>query len=526
MNKLFSQRKLATLILMISISSLFLYKIGKIPLGLFCDEAEIALSAHEFFWKNGKDFVFPLFYQHLDGYLVGALAPVLQIPIVLLFGLSDFSARFASVILGIISFYFVYRFLLLIKFKSAHLSTLLISAIPLVFHLVRINFGHTASMLFFVLGMIFFEYALKTRKQIYQNFLYALLGGLFLGLSAYGYGSFLMNVMVFLFSIFISLLIVIRSKKALLMFLFFVLGVTIVISPILYRYKYDKQFQKRLIEKTTTVGASKDPKLIVQNIIQNYPKYFSLKYLVHEGELGMGGFITRHSIPNHGVLFASVLIMMTISLFGLKFLDKNQKLWLVWAIIFYALHPFADLLTTNIKYPPYTFAVFNQVFALLIFVGVFSHLLTIGILSKKKVYKTLSVILLILMLFIYASEWTGYFRDYQRYPEYSSEFSGWQYGPGEIIKFYKNTNQQEWDDMFLPGNFNGPTVFLPFYDSDTTCIKCKMGRWDRLDKNKKQIFADEPGYIPQYEKFGKIQILHTIYYPNNKPAYYIITLSK
>ena len=64
---------------------------------------------------------------------------------------------------------------------------------PFVIHISRIYFGHGPSLFLVSLGFYFYVLAKKTKKNIY-----ALLGGLVLGFSAYGYGGFLIAAPIFI----------------------------------------------------------------------------------------------------------------------------------------------------------------------------------------------------------------------------------------------------------------------------------------------------------------------------------------
>src|SRR3990172_7431047 len=180
---------------------IYLYKLGKIPYGIFCDEAKIAYEAYLLIHQNVSDFINPLFYHHFD-YVFGTLPIYATVPFIELFGLNDFSTRLASVVFAISSLILIYSILGLLGSRFRLLAVLLFALTPIFFHVSRTNFGHLPSLFFVLLGYYLYLVC-KTRK----SYIIAVLSGLSFGLAAYGPAGWVVGVLLFLFVIIISELV-------------------------------------------------------------------------------------------------------------------------------------------------------------------------------------------------------------------------------------------------------------------------------------------------------------------------------
>jgi hypothetical protein len=123
------------------------------------------------------------------------------------------------------------------------------------------------------------------------------------------------------------------------------------------------------------------------------------------------------------------------------------------------------------------------------------------------------------IFFILCVESTIFFGNYLKYPLYSSDYWGWQSGPKEIMSYFLSVNGK-YDELYMTGSFNGPEVFLKFYDPKNKCKNCFIGSLERLDISKKQLFALRVSEINDIDNLSvgfKFKILKTIILPNNSP---------
>lgn len=502
-------KKIIFLMVFLIIIFFLFFKLGIIPNGLFCDEAEIGNISFKLI-KNGEIsyFINPFFYNHFN-YILPSLPIITTAPFVY-FGLDDLTVRLPSVFYSLLSIFFIFLTLkyLLKSNKLEILFTLfLLVFTPLFFHISRINFGHAPSFLFISISIfLFFKYK-KTKK-----FFYLITSGISLGISSYGYPGYMIGSLVIFLSLFLNEIIQNKfrfykyKEIIILFFVFFIFYL-----PILYQLKFNPLFLKRLEDKNNgKINIKKKVKIF----IKNYPKYFSYDYLFSKGEIDLpGDFITRHSIRGNGIYLKIYLFFLILGFFQIFFIKDNKKEFFRPFFILFLLSPIPDLITTKDNLPPYSFSIFysliNVPYITVYSIKIFRHI------KQKLLKKTLYFFLFIVLFFqIYQ-----FINNYYRYPMYSSDYWGWQYGPREIIKYFVN-QKNNYDEFYMTGYFNEPFALLSFYNFDNKCLNCFVGGIDKLDYRKKQLFA------LRKEEMADLKINYlikkVIYLPNKDVAFYII----
>jgi hypothetical protein len=115
------------------------------------------------------------------------------------------------------------------------------------------------------------------------------------------------------------------------------------------------------------------------------------------------------------------------------------------------------------------------------------------------------------------------FSTYSQYPLYSSGYWGWQAGPRDSIGYFLD-HQDEYDEFYLQGQFNGPAPFLPFYIHDPELLKrAHIGDEKLYQPGKRQLFVVEPGKYANDINLDEWNLVTTITYPDNSPAFYLIS---
>jgi len=200
--------------------------------------------------------------------------------------------------------------------------------------------------------------------------------------------------------------------------------------------------------------------------------------------------------------------------------DKQKK-YVLPAFIFFFLFPIPDALTSALTAPPYSLAVYSSMLSLPFMVNYGFQFFTVNLDSKKNLLQKSLKFALIITVIIIMFEIVNFMKNYQKYPLYSSDYWGWQWGFGRIIEYYKTVNNQ-YDDLYIAPLANAPHIFFDFYDPNKECINCSLGNHVNYDANRKQLFADGPESLNEYKKLGNIRLFKTLYYPNGQVAFYII----
>lgn len=485
---------------------IYLYKLGSIPYGFFCDEALTGLRAWELINGNFSNFEGPFFYHHFN-YIFGSLSVYATAPFVFIFGLNEFSVRLTSVFFAFLSL--VILFLIFKKIKSTNIlfTIILFMVSPIFFHLSRVNFSHLPSLFFLITGYYFYINSL-----IKNNYLNSIMSGIFFGISLYGYPGFVIGTGAIIFSILLTELVynkidLSKYKKIILLIIsFFVLSI-----PIIYSVLFSPNFLLRLKEKGLNINRVNYKDSVIE-LISNYPKYYSYKYLFLNGEESA---IYRHSIKGNGLFLTTSFFLLVISFIFLLVKNKNKRYYLPFFILFF-IYPIPDIITTNNGDQPYTISIF----ATIIF---FPFLINYALDSLIKVKFFNHKLFISAIYAVVCIESIIFFNNYLQYPIYSSDYWGWQSGPKEIISYFKSQTKN-YDELYMTGSFNAPEIFLKFYDPESKCNNCFIGGIYQLDSNKKQLFAFRITEINDIKKImlnKKFKIKKTIYLPNNSPEFVI-----
>lgn len=506
-------KSLVGVILGLVIIAAYTFKVGSVPFGLFCDEALIATTSKKLITGEFRSlFVAPFFYHHFD-YVLGLLTVISVMPFVLVGPLTEFAVRYASIIYSLLSL-LVLGFTLK-KMKTSFVIPLLLLAFsPLYFLVAHTNFGHSISFLMTCLGL-YFWHSHQTKNSRKRFFL----SGILIGISMYGYTSYMIGAPLIIGSLVFSELFrhkfnIRKSASAAIL----LLGFMMCLVPFGYVSKTENSFFNRFEEKFGDNSASSLDLLI--NSAKNYPKYFGVDELFLKGEQELpGGFITRHSLKSHGQYLKLYAPVLAFSLFAFIFIKDKRKWEFAPYFLLFFLTPLTDVLTTTESRPPYPFALFP---GLLSVPFITAYALRVGKKIRTGVLqinqKLLAMVFVALLGLEIGSVLVHFYRDY---PKYSADYWGWQYGPKAIVSYFKE-HQSEYDQLLMTGYFNQPQALLDFYNFDGACIKCKIGGINQFDPGYRQLFAVRTEELATMNQDYITK--HIITLPNGNPAYSIIEI--
>ncbi|OGK35226.1 hypothetical protein A3F60_03700 [Candidatus Roizmanbacteria bacterium RIFCSPHIGHO2_12_FULL_39_8] len=485
------------------------WQLDKNPAGFFCDEASIGYNAYSIF-KTGKDewgVTFPLFFKAFGEYK----NPVFiysSIPSIALFGLNEFSLRLTSVLYGTLTILVLYLWLRkLFDENTAVWGSFFLAISPWHIHFSRVGFELISSV-FWVSLSFYLLY------KSFANILIYPFGAISLLISYFTYSPpkiYLPILFLFFFIIYYKKLVVLIKHKfiwfiSLLIFLLFV----ILLLPSIQ----DNSFWARWVQV-------RQGELTIDFLRQAYLNHFSFDFLFSKGDIDFSGqFITRHSIRGMGELYWIQLPFIMVSL-SLLFNSKMRK-GALFFILFLLIYPLGSVFTSIA--PQATRSVVGVIpFQVLTALGITAFL---SYFKNKLLRKTLMLFLIVTIVLSFSN----FINLYKKYPNYSSDYWGWQYGPKEIMAYFLK-NSGKYDEMFMSGEFNAGEIFLSFYDPEGTCKnKCKMGQLrdtpELYDPVKRQLFSMGPDYLTNSKFKDNFIIKHTIRYPDGKVAFFIGEVKK
>jgi hypothetical protein len=250
---------------------------------------------------------------------------------------------------------------------------------------------------------------------------------------------------------------------------------------------------------------------------QAYLNHFSLNFLFRKGDIGFSGqFITRHSIRGMGQLYWFQLPLIIFGILSI-FLKKNRREKIFFGIVPLLIYPTGSIFTGLA--PQATRSVMGVIpFTLLSAIGLSWLIDIFSKLSKKLVYVFgLGLGIIVLISFL------NFNRLFLNYPQYSSDYWGWQYGAEPIMQYFLK-HKDEYDELLMEGKFNGGHIFIPFYDPKNLCQnKCRLGGIEVVENSKKRIFAISfETYQEKMENYcNSFLIKKEVLYPHGKIAFLI-----
>src|SRR5680860_1209177 len=270
--------RLSTLASACLLGWMLFHDLGNNPPGLFADEAEIGFRTHELLTGALSGSPLPLFYDHFMYSHLGALPLYTTAPVVLVLGLSDMPVRLGSAIWSVAALLVLLGLVRHLQWRNGPLAVALFAFSPVFIHISRINLGHAPSLFCVCMGLYAF-----VRAREHGSRRWGAAAGVVLGLSVYGNAAYYLATPVIVAGLLIGEWAVSRSARRALRALAAFLGaLSTVWIPVIVKALTDEKFMVRFQEKRggeVTLFSSER----LFTMIENYPKYFSPRYLLLVG---------------------------------------------------------------------------------------------------------------------------------------------------------------------------------------------------------------------------------------------------
>lgn len=441
-----------------------LWRVEKIPSGLYWDEAAIALDAKSIS-QTGKD--------HHGNFWLQAIYPSwgdYKLPVYIIFSSLFFkiipqrielAVRMPSVIVGAFTVALIY-FLSRELFKNekrdfsglAFFSSFLLAVSPWHLQFSRAAFEANLALFFNILAFLFF---LKANKKI----LFSFLGVIFSALAIYTYYSArIVNplILILIFSFYWH-----KNFKRIIVFVLSIIFLFLLCQPLYFSPLRPKAEQLRLSTlnilndsslfnySSSLVNADKNNFLariihhrflyLFKKMLENYSAHFSLDYFLISGDTNL-----RHSTGRIGIMFLAAFLALIYGQYQL--LRKNIKNFLFLnfclAVVF---------LPASVPYEvPHSLRSLNGV----VFLNLISAYGLIEFFKKNFFVKISLIFLFCLQLIFYLHDY------YQHYPERS--YLAWQGGYKEAIFKVKNEYSQAQKIIFT-SKYGRPYLYFLLYSN-------------------------------------------------------------
>lgn len=324
----------------------YFYKLDNVPPGFYVDEATYAYNAYSIL-KSGKDEFgkfLPIIFRFYGSFNATLYVYLTSLSIYI-WDLSVFSARFGSVLAGLLSIiihYLILRNLRLFKNKNTIiLSTLLFAITPWLFFYSRIGYEIVLGYLFFSCGALFFLLAQK--KEI--NYVFSFL---FLALSTYSAYSERYVVLLALIPLAIVNKKNILKKTALKYYLFGIIIFILLQIPYLLLLRTPAFFTKEGLFYNDILKYEAGILSIVFPYKLGYFLAFSrefiskvLTYLSPRSLFFLADGDMQRSLPDLSVFYQWMLVPYLVGLYKLFNLREKKVMFTILVLIFASILPAA-----------------------------------------------------------------------------------------------------------------------------------------------------------------------------------------
>jgi 4-amino-4-deoxy-L-arabinose transferase-like glycosyltransferase len=479
------------------------------PPGFFTDEAAAGLDAHAIL-TSGKDMhgdTLPVFFRSLGDHKLPVFIYGL-VPFVAVLGLSEFAVRFTVVVFGtltVVTLYLLARELFRRDLPASWRSELpalvaagVLAVLPWHVHYSRTGFGEMVSLpLFFTLAWWLFLRARRTGGS-------AIPAAIVFGLCFYTYRSGWVVLPPFLLvmaAFYARDLVQARRDTALAAAAF-----CVVLIPLVGHLVFgpsDRASQASIFNVESDQST-------LSLFLDQYQSYFTTGFLFEDGD---NGFITRHFLPGHGVLYWPLLPLVLAAIAATAWRPDRRGLLLVALLLLYPLGgALSDMSPISSR------SILGAVtFSLLAGAGALGAVEAVAALRPRLASAAAFGVAGVVLIGGAVSAANYIDRYHDEYPRVSEDYWGWQGGPEEVLERFV-ARQDEYDELYLEGFFNAPHVFIPFYTGDD-CPKCRIGDASRYDATKRQLFA----FRVESPHLGTVvfDIHETLFYRNGLPAFVV-----
>lgn len=443
------------------------YSLGSVPVGFHRDEAFLGYNAYSIL-QTGKDITGNFLPVHLESFLYSPAGySYFSIPFIFLFGLSEFSIRFASALFGsltiIITFFLVRN--LFQNYEKIEIlalfSSFFLAISPWHITLSRVSTESTIVVFFLSLGVLFYTYWVRQGKKL---FFFASIFSFAITLLTYqAPRAFLPLFLPLLFIVFF------KSKKK------FALSVTalfiaVIIPVILILSSYNLSERIRMLsilqhpgtqlilnEQIREDGTSDTPLILTRafhnkpvgylnTFSQNYFKHFSYDFLFTDA-----GLPDRYRVNMMGLLYFFEIPLLLFGIYRLIHLKKEGLFIIGWILLV----PLGTALTfddvPNLQRTLLIFPALSMVSAL----GFMEISNLIKKIRIKKLFYTVSLVVFIYFLSFYLHQY--YVHQINHRPWYRQE------GYKELVEKV-NGLSPKYQKIIITDFESAPEIFFLFFN--------------------------------------------------------------
>lgn len=521
------------------------YQLTKVPPSLNWDEVSFGYNAYSIL-KTGRDEFgqrLPVYFRSLDDYKL-PVHMYLTVASEAVFGFSDFSVRFPSVLLGSLTVLLVFLISLEIlkNKKIALISALIFATLPWSIQFSRMAAEANTALFFFSLGIASLLYSFRMSSWLF------VLSSLSFGLSLYTYLSFRVLTPVFVLGLIILYFqeikrFFLRNRIPLIiaavlfgLFLLAVIrdtftgehvrftGTSVFNVPDAYVRNEKEMFVDAKLGINLTRRFFHDSKFFTsfELVSRGYLAHFSPDFLFFD--LGQ----KHHHTPIFGLLYIWMAVFIPIGIYFLVRLFKKKQAFFILGWLF--LVPVPASVTWDVPHAIRTIGM-SIPFSVLAAIGVVKVLEAI---SRRS--RLLFTAVLVTLAAVLAVSFVYFLHQYfVHLPNERSE--DWQFGRKELVG-YLEEHKSEYDRIVVSTDLQWPNVFFLYYSkydpnkylaeggAESGYVLSQSNKYDKyefrkfdyhLERGEKVLFVGYPGEFPK-----DVIPLKKIKYLDGQNAIYVV----
>lgn len=525
--------KIFLLLIIFIAAFLRLYKLDTVPPALNWDEVAAGYNAYTIAnwgrdeWGKFLPLVFTSFEDDKHPIHIYITAPIVR-----LFGLSDFTSRFSSALIGVLGVCVIF-FLAQILFKNnliSLLAALFLAVSPYSIHFSRGLWEANFAPFFFMLGLLTFYLALQKKGWLLN------VSFLSFGLSVLSYHS--AKIVVPPIILMLILLYYKDLKKLSLNFYSSILIILLFIAllfldPRLLGMARAKQtqFSQDKIAKTQTFQKTNNYVVgLGEIVLKQYVSHFTPQYLFISGDQ-----YPRNSVKNTGEFYKiDALFIIAGLIYLIKLRSRISVIILAWVML-------SPLPSSLVQGAPNAARAIFMASSLIFVAAIGAGRIVERFKSKVRILVLLAIIaLLALQTYSYI---VYYFNSYPK-----KDAIEWQYGMKQIVEFVKA--HPEYDQVYVTNIRSQPYIFflnyleIPLSDFLGTVIYTRdkeirkyslvssfgnyyFGGWDPIESlpNPGVLYVLSPSQydgLKHRSAFIKKEIIH---YPDGGDAFFLVSVN-
>ncbi|MCJ7804130.1 glycosyltransferase family 39 protein [Patescibacteria group bacterium] len=506
MIKFFKKNWFLILILLLA-AFLRLYRLGSDPPSMHWDETAIGYNAYSIL-KTGRDEygkLLPLIFKSFGDYKPG-LYIYLAVPPIALFGLNEFAVRLPSAMIGVLTVWLTFQFVLLLfkKKQPALWSSFALAISP--WHLQFSRGAWEANLALFLALAGVFGFLKAEKKKIGWLYLSVIL----FGIALFAYQSSKMFIPLIILGLmmcfwkkiktlplkhlFISAAIILTMAVPIYLSVFSGAGGRLKVMSIFSYPRNEGEIKQILKEDNNNKFFFSlfhtEPLAISRGILERYFNHFSGRFLFFEGDWSNA----RHNVPYAGVCYYFDLFFLLAGVYWLIRQNSagSKFIWL-WLLI----SPLPAALSRD---QIQAVRALNMVLPLMVIIGCGMYQVYLWLKNQRKY-----IFILCSLFFVLFYLWNfAYYLDqyYIHYPRQSSQY--WQYGYKQLINKISPI-KNNYERIIFTSDYGQSYIYWLFYT-----------KYSPLNYQGQAKLTENPwGDVGRIEKLDNIEF-REIYWPSDR----------